>query len=165
MEIWMDAFNTPRYEVSNTGKIRRKRNGKELNAIITERGYRVIDAHFGKNPDTKKDIKKRKRIGKMVWETFNGCECKETIDHTDRNKLNDELSNLECVSYTENNTNRDIYSHQNKYGLDDNKKKLIITNLRNKTWTTYYVWKIFGIPTNYMGSVLSRQSWDYLLND
>lgn len=160
MEIWKEAFNHPNYEVTETGKIRRKKNGKELSPYITDRGYRAANLWIKQYKRTK-----IRRIGKVVWETFNDCECKQTIDHIDRNKLNDNISNLRCVSQRENSKNKDIYSRTNKYNLDDNKKKEIITHLTSGEWTLTSVWKLFGIPTNYMSSVIRRGTWNYLLND
>lgn len=156
METWIDAFNLPKYEVSNEGNVRRKKNGKILKSSPSDRGYRCIDAWLDS------ETKKRTRIGKLVWESFNNCECKLTIDHRDRNKLNDSLENLSCITNKENAKNRDQGRMENKYKLDDKKKQLIITNIKNKTWTIYKVWRIFGIPSNYMSSVVKRGSWEHL---
>lgn len=160
MEIWKEILGHENYEITSSGKIRRKKNGKELKPYISDRGYYTVTLW---NP--KEKTKKIMKVGKLVWQTFNDCECKKTIDHIDRNKTNDVLSNLRCISNKDNSNNKDIYKSVNKYNLDENKKKEIITNLMNGTWTMTKIFKLFGIPSNYMVVVKKRGSWNYLLND
>jgi hypothetical protein len=61
--------------------------------------------------------------------------------------------------------NRSIYKRENKYDLNDDKRKTIITNILVNNWTTFKVWKEYGIPTNYMDSVVKRGSWNYLIDE
>lgn len=159
MEQWKEVRGYEKYECSNTGKIRRKLNGKELACTPNDRGYRTAYLWID---NENFDIKK---VGKTIWETFNNCTCRKTIDHIDRNKLNDNLSNLRCITKKENSLNRDNYTSDNKYNLDENKKREIINGLKNKTLTTWKVWKKYGLPSNYTCAVVKKGSWNYLLNE
>jgi len=54
----------------------------------------------------------------LDWRLFPTPENKPCIDHIDRNRTNNNLSNLRWVTHTENNNNKDI----NKGGIFINKK-------------------------------------------
>jgi hypothetical protein len=156
-EEWKTCLEFPNYEVSNTGKIRRVLNGRQLIIGTDTRGYSVVRLWYNKKKYTK-------RIARLVWTTFNDCGCHNTIDHIDRDKNNNTIENLRCITHKENSLNRNIYG-KNVYNLNDDKKKLIIMQLRNKQKTVKQIWEEFGIPTNYLNIVLQRGSWDKLLND
>ena len=156
-EEWKECLDFPNYEVSNTGKVRRLKNSRELVIGVDTRGYSVVRLWYNKKKYTK-------RIARLVWTTFNDCGCHYTIDHIDRNKKNNNLSNLRCITHKENSANRGIYG-KNVYNLDDNKKRHIITSLRNKQRTVKQIWEEYGIPTNYLNIVLQRRSWDKFIDD
>jgi hypothetical protein len=157
-EIWVEAFNHDNYEVSNLGGIRRKKNGRVLLQQLSDREYNIVTISTNGQRSTK-------RISKLVWESFNNCQCKQTVDHIDRDKRNNTLGNLRCISASENMKNRPIYKEKNKYNLTEELKKEIVNKVTSKEWTIYKVWKIYGIPTNYTTTIMKRGSWNYLLND
>ena len=60
-------------------------------------------------------------VNRFVFEAFNGIPTKGNhIDHIDRNKLNNELSNLREVTPSENLKNRDEFYRMSQRGLDPN---------------------------------------------
>ena len=159
---WKEIPSFPNYEASNTGLIRRAKNEKILKSRNLEdfdhRRYQVISIYHNKKRYTKK-------VARLVWEAFNQCECKETIDHIDRAVMNNNISNLRCVSKKMNSGFRDNYSKKdNKYNLTKEKKVEIITNFRNGTWTSWDVMKKFEIPTNYFHMIIKRGTWDRLID-
>lgn len=158
---WREIPNHENYEASNTGLIRRKLTQKvlkNLNYDIT-RNYEVVSIRTNGRRYTK-------RIGRLIWSAFNGCECEQTIDHIDRNALNNNIENLRCISYKENSRNRDNYSNKtNKYNLDDEKKSHIINKIKSGEWTAWNVMKEYKIPTNYTHMIIKRGSWDKYLNE
>lgn len=161
MKIWKPVYDHPNYEVSQEGDVRRTKNERELKPYFNDRGYQIVGAWL---PGQGKA--KTLKVAKMVWETFNDCKCRQTIDHIDRNKKNNHLSNLRCISNKENNLNKPSHGKQtNLYNLDDTKKREIIRNVKNGTWTGHTVYKLFGIPSNYLSSVLKRGTWNHLLNE
>jgi hypothetical protein len=155
-EKWIESTDFPNYEISNTGKIRRLKNQRELKIAKNSSLYFVVRIYYNKKKYTKS-------ISRLVWEGFNRCKCKETIDHIDRDKSNNNLSNLRCISYKENSLNRNKY--HNDYKLTDEIKKEIINKIKNEGVSTVKIWKEYGVPTNYMSVVLKRGSWNKFLDD
>lgn len=154
---WRVIPSFPNYEASNTGLIRRVRNEKVLKSqSVDSRNYQVVSLFYKKN-------KKTKKVSRLVWEAFNDCECEMTIDHIDRNVLNNHISNLRCVSIADNHRNRTIYKSTNKYNLTDEIKMEIISNYRTGTWTTWDIMKKYNLPSNYISSVIKRGSWDKIV--
>lgn len=156
-EIWKQIPSFPNYEASNLGNIRRAKNGKIIKSSTQDiRGYHQVSIYFEKRRYTK-------AVSRLIWEAFKGCPCKKTIDHKDRDKKNNNIENLSCVSLKKNIKNRSIYRGKNKYNLTKEIKIKIIQGLRSKELTTWSVAKIYGIPPNYIQTVMKRGTWDKLL--
>ena len=67
------------------------------------------------------------KVHKLVAETFIGTVPEnKCIDHIDRNKLNNSISNLRIVTYSENSLNRDNSS----YRTDEYRKRVSINSKR-----------------------------------
>jgi hypothetical protein len=156
---WRIIPSYPNYEASNTGLIRRAKTGDILKQrwIDKKRPYQIVSLYYNKRKYTKK-------VARLVWEGFNDCACGMTIDHIDRNKFNNNLSNLRCVSNKDNHANRTIYKSANKYNLTQSLKIEIISKYRNGEWSTWDIMNKFGIESNYIYSVIKRGTWDKLLN-
>jgi hypothetical protein len=89
------------YEISNFGNLRR--GDKIINGSINNKGYKYFQVQ-----------REGKRINKlfhnMVAEQFIGPRPAElVIDHIDRNKLNNNISNLRYITFEENIRNSDRY--------------------------------------------------------
>lgn len=122
-EYWEETYISPDYYVSNYGRIYSKKNEKILKQNLNGRGYlRVSICLKDENGKAKKITSK---IHKLVAGTFLK-KIKDTyvVDHIDRNKLNNKLSNLRYVSISDNNRNRDV------------KGSLIIT--KHETYRVYF---------------------------
>lgn len=97
--IWQILNENNKYEVSDTGLVRRISNKKVLNGCITS-GYRSVKLTF--------DNSKQQRfyVHRLVAEHFiNNPDPKNKtlVNHIDGNKLNNNVDNLEWVSPRENN--------------------------------------------------------------
>jgi len=155
-EIWRTIPNHPNYEASNLGRIRRGMNGRVVKQLGSDvRNYQVVTIWTNKKKYTKK-------VARLVWSAFNDCECDKTVDHIDRNKLNNTITNLRCISNKENLENRTIYREKNKYQITLKDKITIIQNYRMKVWSTWDIAKKYGIPSNYLHTTFQRGSWDKL---
>lgn len=157
-EIWVEMWEFPKYEISNLGNVRNAKTEKQLAVRQDGKEYRMV-CIWDKKSHTK-------RVGRYVWQSFNECDCKETIDHINRDAGDDRLENLRCVPMADNNRNRKNCKYNNKYNLSPQTKKEIITGITNETETTWTIMKKYGIPLNYIGTVIRRGSWlKYLDNE
>ena len=157
-EIWVEMWDYPTYEVSNLGRVRRAKTERLLTIREDGNGYNVVCIFYNKKKHTK-------RLGKVIWQSFNECDCAKTIDHIDRNKSNDRLDNLRCVTMFRNYKNRVGKKRENKYNLTPELKALIHTNFTNGTWSSWYVRQEYGIPINYTKTTMKRNSWEKFVNN
>lgn len=97
MEIWKTITNFENYEVSNYGQVRSKQYSK--NRILkpeNSKGY--LRVTFSKN-----NVQTRFLVHRLVACNFiENLDQKKCVNHIDGNKLNNNLSNLEWVTYSEN---------------------------------------------------------------
>lgn len=124
MEEFRRCFE--KYEISNFGNCRRQLKGGEYTNVygsVTSNGYR----YFQVNRDNKRI---NKFFHHLVAQMFVGERPeKKVIDHIDRNKLNNNHSNLRYVTHKENMQNTDKYRHDI---LEQDKKKR--HNILNKEY-------------------------------
>lgn len=110
-EIWKDIEGFPNYQVSSLGNVRKIQLNKLLNPI-KKGGYHLV---YLRN-DT---VRKSCRVHRLVALTFlDNPENKPDVNHKDKNKLNNCLSNLEWNTRKENNihskANAIIKTNRNK---------------------------------------------------
>lgn len=156
MEEWKTIPTHSRYDISIDSKVRNNRTGKEVKAIITERGYKAFRVYDG---DKKKSTFK---AHKKLWETFNNCECKGTVDHIDSDITNNHLSNLQCITHQENSKKRTIYGYNPP---SDELKREILLKIKKEGYSLTRISREYGYMTNYISVVLKRGSWNYLIDD
>ena len=116
------------YEISNFGNCRRMlKNGKYLyiKGSIQNRGYRYFQINRkGKRTNT--------LFHHLVAKTFLGERPEGlVIDHIDRNKLNNNVSNLRYITFQENLKNCDRYRDDIKE-TDPKKRATLLMKLRRK---------------------------------
>lgn len=123
-EEWKTYNNYPNYIVSSIGRVMNINTKRLLKSYIDNTGYLCVNLW-------KNNKGKIHRIHKLVYCIFNNDNDLNgyVIDHIDGNKLNNNISNLEKVTYQENNL-RAVYStgknNSNKsvIQLDDNRQKI-----------------------------------------
>jgi hypothetical protein len=97
--IWRTLNENNKYEVSNTGVVRRKDTQRNLSGCITS-GYRSVKLTFENSKQ------QRFYVHRLVAEHFitnPDPKNKTFVNHKDGNKLNNNAENLEWVSPRENN--------------------------------------------------------------
>ena len=97
-EIWVELINYPNYKISNFGRILNNQTQRIKRTPLDNHGY----------PHTNlwsKGQGKTHQVHKLVYQSFHPEDILEgfVINHIDGNKTNNCLSNLEKVSYSENN--------------------------------------------------------------
>jgi HNH endonuclease/NUMOD4 motif/NUMOD1 domain len=98
-EIWKPIKDFKNYSVSNLGNIRNEVSGKILKNNI-KAGYENISL-------TNKNNKKSFKVHRLVALAFiDNPENKSDVNHKDKNKLNNCVSNLEWLTRKENNVHR-----------------------------------------------------------
>tara|TARA_R110000823_G_scaffold168410_2_gene300757 strand:+ start:1823 stop:2452 length:630 start_codon:yes stop_codon:yes gene_type:complete len=134
MEIYKHYIEN--YEVSNFGNIRRKlKNGyKSVAGSIQNRGYKYFQIN-------RLNTRKNYLVHHMVAKLFIGDRPdKLVIDHIDRNKLNNNVSNLRYITQKENCCNTDRYVTEIKTtDLKQRNKELIKRNIKNIVDTKIFV--------------------------
>lgn len=156
MEEWKPILNHENYECSPDGRIRRRSNGVEIKLSLDDREYMTAMLWTaGKQY--------KKRVHRLIWNTFNDRVCGDTVDHIDQNKVNNHLNNLRCISNRDNARNRPAISNKtNKYNLTDEMKKNLIMMYKNKEITSYQIYRKYGVPSNYFFEQLKRGTWEKL---
>lgn len=125
-EIWKtvvyqgDVFDN--FEVSNLGRIRNVSTGNVLKQFINKLGYYQVCVSLGG-----RNNKKIFKTHKAVAETFiSNSENKLVVNHIDGNKLNNNVDNLEWVTYSENS------QHAWDNGLINSDGTKVLRKLSNK---------------------------------
>jgi hypothetical protein len=111
-EIWIPCFNYEnKYEVSNTGKIRKIKTKRELVGHISRKGYRRVSL-------SKDNKNTNQTIHRLVIQSFIGDMPNKVVNHKNGIKTDNRLENLEWVTISENT------QHSFNNGLQIHKKGL-----------------------------------------
>ena len=126
MEEWKAIKDFPDYEVSNLGNVRSYKGHygqprltipfMKKFAFHKERGYYYTSLINSKGKLCCKDI--HRLVGETFLEPIDG---KNTIDHLNKNKLDNRLSNLRWANQTEQNVNRNQRQEHYIYKTYNNK--------------------------------------------
>ncbi len=97
-EEWITISENENYEVSNLAQIRNKQTKKILKKHITEAGYERIGLHYSQLHKSKLHL-----VHILVAQAFIlNPENFPFINHKDRNKTNNRVTNLEWVNHSMN---------------------------------------------------------------
>ena len=127
-----------RYEVSRDGVVRNIKSKKIKKQQITQFGYYRTNYRVNKsNPNYKPNQGWDRPLHQLVMECWGPQKPSPNhiIDHIDRNKLNNHISNLRWVTKIENRNNidKEVYSKTNSLAqLNSQKKKRVAVRLVNK---------------------------------
>jgi hypothetical protein len=126
-EIWKIIEDFPNYEVSTFGNIKNTTTNKILKPSLNSSGYNrcTLINNFKKTIST---------IHRVVAETFiQNPENKPTVNHKDRNRINNKLENLEWATHLEQNLHKTKSTKIRGHAL----KVLRICNKTNVTLEIY----------------------------
>jgi hypothetical protein len=137
MEEWKFINGYENYKISDHGNVKNIITNKMLKPRINNRGYNNVDLY---------NIGKRtKPIHRLVAEAFlENPDDKRCVDHIDRNKLNNHISNLRYATDSENGMNKSRQSN-NTSGIvgvyfckDRNKWRAVIKKDGNPIHLGYF---------------------------
>jgi hypothetical protein len=112
-EIWIPCFNYEnKYEVSNTGKIRKINTKRELVGHISRRGYRRVSL-------SKDNKNLNQTIHRLILQSFTCDMVDKVVNHKNGIKTDNRLENLEWCTISENTKHSfDNCLQVNKKGLE-----------------------------------------------
>lgn len=109
------------YAVSNTGRVQNINTGRDLKPFVNDNGYGSVKLFNGKS-------KREAKVHRLVAEAFiPNPENKPQVNHIDRNKLNNNVSNLEWV------TNKENFDHAVRTGLNKTRNSKLAMNKRYRS--------------------------------
>jgi len=108
--IWKEYPECNKYLVSNTGEVKNKKSNRIMMGSKVN-GYRFVNFH----PGNKKTLKMNRLVHRMVAQTFlDNPDNKPVVNHKDTDILNNNLDNLEWVTYKENMNTKETINNLKK---------------------------------------------------
>jgi len=100
MEIWKPIEGYEKYSISSLGRI--ERDNKILKISVCDKGYRFVRIYND-------GIPKKIKVARLVAIAFiPNPDNKPQVDHIDRDRSNDIVSNLRWATQSENNLNKNV---------------------------------------------------------
>jgi len=139
MEIWKKIKDFLDYEVSNFGRVKSLKYGKERVLKFKERHTGHLLVNLYKNGKFK-----TKRIHILVYETFNNYKLKndDNIHHKDENPKNNKLDNLELMTKSKHHSFHNMGVNNPFYGKQHSEKSKKMILEKNSKLKYEDVWMI-----------------------
>ena len=129
-EKWVCSSSSNRHDVSDLGRIRVRDTGKIIKSRPDKDGYRIASLWVDNKYITI-------RVHREVYSSFYGCISEKEIDHIDKNRSNNLLSNLRVLSRTEQvrMVRRNPASGHRGVRQSSNGKRWVAFGVENKRYT------------------------------
>ena len=161
-EIWKPVLGYENiYSVSSFGRIRR-----ELKTCGTQPG-RIVNSWMGTDGYFKASLSSKSKVRKfsvhsLVAQAFIGVRmCGFEVNHKDSIRTNNNISNLEYISYQDNSRHNGITNGCSKLTEED------VRQIRQKyvpgTYSQYRLAREFNVQRPTIHKVLKRISWDHVI--
>ncbi len=160
----------PKYEgyfISRSGMILSflDRRPKILTPHLNKYGYLQIHLQFYSEKSRNKKIE---LVHRLVAKTYiSNPNCLDTVNHKDFNKLNNDVNNLEWMSFVDNSKHyhvnkKRIYKkgEENFNSKLTNKDVLKIRELRKSGYKLKYIGDLFNITTSNVSCICLNKSWN-----
>jgi len=160
MEVWMKVPDwTDYYEASSIGNIKSIRSGKILKPYADKKGYLTISLCLN-------GFQKNVLIHRIVADLF--CEKSKDrvcVNHKDGDKSNNHFSNLEWVTYLENNNHADLTGLRNVKGSKHPLAKLHESDvifIRSSQISRNDLAKKFSVTNALIQMIQKRKIWKHI---
>ena len=152
MGEFINIKNYETFSINKKGEVKDLRTGKYKDQFKNIHGYSMVNLQ---NPNGWKAYFVHRLVGETFIEKVEGC---NEIDHIDRNKDNNDISNLRWAN--------DIIQNNNKCGWGNIKEKYITFEKTNGSKKNPYSCWVFQIRSQIYGSHKKRfRSDKYTLQD
>lgn len=149
----------PNYEVSTSGRVRRRAKGHFLKWVDNGKGYKVVKLYNQQRPQGRLCL-----VHRLVLSTFSPIHVDKDVNHIDGDKSNNHISNLEWVSKSENTR------HAHLTGLFGNRNKLSIEQVREiksriqtQQFQTYtQMGDEYGVKPSIISKIANGGLYDYV---
>ena len=147
------------YEISKTGTIRDKRNGRIKSQYVGSTGYYMISV-------SNNNKSKPYRVHRLLAQTFKENMCNyEEVNHIDGNKLNNDLLNLEWCNHKQNMEHAFRIGLANNSGENNGMAKLknvdipIIRQMLSDGISQYKIASQFNVSRSAILMIKIRSKW------
>ena len=166
-EIWKHLKNIveygDNYAISNTGKIKNITNGRILKPYVKKNGYLQIDLFLNKK-------RKKYYLHRIVALAFiPNPESKPEVNHSDGDKNNNNVSNLEWHTRLENVNHSITTGLKNQNGSKNSSSLLtedMVVEIRKlygeKRYKQIELAKMFNVSKQTISLVVNRKSWKHV---
>ena len=164
MEIFKEiSAGNFKYFIGNKGTVRNMK--KELSQKTKSNGYKEVCLYINKKPQMK-------YVHRLVAENFiNTIPAGHVINHKDGNKANNDIVNLEIVSYSENSKhstnvlgNKAPVFKGSNHGMAKLNEEQVL-NIRyyyNRKYTLDYLAELFNTPKSTICKIVYRHTWKHI---
>ena len=161
-----ELHNTPNYLVDTEGEIYNAKTGKRKSQFVNKDGYKTVDIYVN-NKCTKYAVHRFVAIAFIP-----NPENKPCVNHIDGNKTNNRVSNLEWVTYSENNFHAFSAGLSTpRLGVDNNMAsisedtarticKMIEDGYRNKE-----IYSLLQISPHIVKQIRAGRTWTHISKD
>ena len=111
--MWKDLVDYPSYQISEDGFVMNKKTGRILKQYIDDVGYYQFTVC---NNGIIKKLRTHRELAKAFIPNLDNY---DIVDHIDRDRINNDISNLRWVSRYTNNTNKEQISSTNQRHIYD----------------------------------------------
>ncbi len=158
-ELWKSISNYENYKVSNYGRVKNVKNGKEkiLKSQLTPNGYQIVGLSLNSKAITK-------TVHRLVAQSFiENYEEKETVNHINGIKTDNRVENLEWCTKSENTKHAFKNLHIITNGI---KTRKISINEIDKIKNLYFlgntqkeISKIYGVHQSTISYLLNNKTY------
>lgn len=170
MEIWKALARNPNYEVSSEGRVRERARPVFNRGRVYSKAQRQIEPFIDTDGYAFVVIRKPMGTGaekifvhRLVMEVFVGeCPDEMTVDHIDRNRTNNAMSNLRYATKAEQSDNRDLSKISGENSKFSKLREVDVAEIRKMLelgFTDSIIAQRFSVSVSTIKNIKTGKSW------